>query len=316
MIEKILASSLANFKASKEVNELFLKWGAWLLEEKNFSSLTLESYSIDMGQFFGFLNLHFAKPIDTHIVKSLTTIDIRAWLAVLRGKKLTATSLARKISSLKSFFRYISRYENIDNIAIFAIRSPKINKPLPKSLTKEDAMAAIEEAIDDDHHKWVGKRDLALLALIYGAGLRITEALSVSKKDLASEIIVITGKGKKQRIVPKLPIIDTYIEEYLKSCPYDFKDNDKIFVGVRGGPLSPTIFQKKIRHIRINLGLKETATPHAFRHSFATHLLSEGADLRSIQELLGHKSLSTTQRYTSVDSTRLLDVYNKAHPRK
>jgi integrase/recombinase XerC len=198
---------------------------------------------------------------------------------------------------------------------VFSIKVPRLNKPLPKALNEEDTAIALDEVGNIALLPWVGKRDKAILILIYGCGLRISEVLSMTKKQINDDVLIITGKGKKQRLVPKLAIINNSLKDYLDNCPYLFNNEDKIFVGVRGKALNPGLFQRHIRTLRIRLGLKDATTPHAFRHSFATHLLSEGADLRSIQELLGHESLATTQRYTAVDTKRLLDVYNKSHPR-
>jgi integrase/recombinase XerC len=315
-MSNVLTSLVAKFLASDEVKELFLRWAGWLRYEKNYSQLTLTNYCSDLSQLFEFLNQYCATAVSIDLLNKLTSNEIRSWLAALRNNKLNTSSLARKISSLKSFFRYLNKFENIDNQAIFTIRTARLNKPLPKALSIEDAFAAINDIDSLSLEKWQGMRDTALLILIYGCGLRISEALSITKNDIKSDIIIITGKGNKQRMVPKIKLIDKYIENYFDNCPYKFESNNKIFVGARGLPLNAAIFQRKIKQLRINLGLKDTASSHAFRHSFATHLLAEGADLRSIQELLGHESLSTTQRYTAVDSKRLLDSYSKAHPRK
>jgi integrase/recombinase XerC len=225
-------------------------------------------------------------------------------------------SNARALSTVKSFFRYLEKDTGMENAAVFHIRSPKIKKSIPKALAEGQAEQALGEIKTMSKEEWINKRNLALLTLIYGCGLRISEALSLNYKDFPKgDSITILGKGNKQRAVPVLPVVKAAIEEYVAACPYPFEAKTPLFLGSRGGALDPAIFQRELRKLRTALGLPESTTPHAFRHSFATHLLSAGGDLRSIQELLGHASLSTTQRYTHVDKERLMNAYKNAHPR-
>ena len=225
------------------------------------------------------------------------------------------TSTARALSTVKSFYRYLEKQGTLTNPVIFHLRGPKLKKALPKALGVEQAQQALETIGTQHEDEWVNKRDLALLVLIYGSGLRISEALSLTTADNKGDSLTIIGKGNKQRMVPLLPVIKNAIADYMSACPYPFTATAPLFLGKRGQPLNPAIFQLQLRKLRAALNLPESTTPHAFRHSFATHLLSAGGDLRSIQELLGHTSLSTTQRYTHVDKARLMQAYQNAHPR-
>jgi integrase/recombinase XerC len=300
---------------SDSVRPFFDRWKQWLEGEKRFSTNTVESYERDVLAFLEFMSDYQGEFVTSHSLADLQLRDFRSWLASRKSKNYSNSSTARALAAVKSFFKYLDRFEEINNSAIFHLRTPKKEKSIPKALSQEQAAAAVA-AIVKSKEPWVGKRDLALLTLIYGTGLRISEALDLTIKNRPrGDNIIISGKGNKERVVPILPIIIEAIEDYISSCPFGLMDNDPLFVGVRGKKLQPAIFQKKIQEVRRALGLPETATPHAFRHSFATHLLHEGVDLRSIQELLGHASLSTTQRYTNVDTARLLDVYSHAHPR-
>ncbi len=247
---------------------------------------------------------------------ALRAADFRGWLAARANRDLAKSSSARALSSLRGLFRHLQRAGLAANSAIDAVKTPKLPRTLPKPLTAPEAGKLLEAAADEATQPWVAKRDAALLTLLYGGGLRIAEALSLTRAQAPrGDSLVVTGKGRKQRMVPMLPIVVAAIADYLGACPFALPGTAPLFVGVRGGPLNPRIAQRLIATLRVDLGLPETATPHALRHSFATHLLANGGDLRSIQELLGHASLSTTQRYTAVDRAKLLEVYDKAHPR-
>lgn len=293
----------------------FEKWQDWLAHVRKASQHTLVSYEHDMQHFFSFIAEHKGQGLTLGLLQNLTARDIRAWLAS-RADDYEATSTARALSTTKNFFRRLEKEGLIENPAIFHIRSPRLKKSLPKALAEDQADAALQAAGALHEEEWLNARDLALLTLIYGCGLRISEALSLTYGDIPkTDAITITGKGNKQRVVPVLPTVTEAITAYAQSCPYPFEPDTPLFYGKRGKPLDPGVFQYQLRKLRRSLNLPESATPHAFRHSFATHLLSAGGDLRAIQELLGHASLSTTQRYTHVDKKRLLSAYKSAHPR-
>lgn len=292
-------------------------WLDWLAHQKGYSRYTLTAYEIDLRHFLTFVNRHAGAEVSLEILKSLTLRDFRSWLASRHTEEFTATSTARAVSVIRGLFRYLEKNDVIANAAALHLRSPKLPKSLPKALSEDQTMASLESVGADRKQEWVQLRDVALLTLIYGCGLRIAEALALTPAQLPENALslTLTGKGNKQRMVPLLPQIHTAIAAYRKACPHFLDTNEPLFRGARGGVLQPAIFQKEIRNLRAALGLPESATPHAFRHSFATHLLAGGGDLRTIQELLGHADLSTTQRYTKVDHERLLSAYQKAHPR-
>jgi integrase/recombinase XerC len=290
-------------------------WEEWLANVRRASRHTVTAYRIDIDHFCRFLSEHLGAEVALDDLKKLEARDIRSWLAS-RLQHFDASSTARALSTVKNFFRWLEKQGAIENAAVFHIRSPKIKKSLPRALAEPQAAQAIETIATQHEDEWVNKRDLALLVLIYGCGLRISEALSLTFGDVPEgDTLRIIGKGNKQRMVPVLPVIKEAIGDYVSSCPCPFSPSSPLFLGKRGKALDPAIFQLQVRKLRRALGLPESATPHAFRHSFATHLLSAGGDLRSIQELLGHASLSTTQRYTHVDKERLLKAYENAHPR-
>lgn len=297
------------------LNRELENWLGWLRDVRRSSNHTLISYQHDIQQFFGFMAGHLGETLSLKNLQALTPRDIRSWLAS-RADDFEATSTARALSTVKNFFRRLEKEEKIENPAIFHIRSPRLKKALPKALGEEQASAALTSIGALHEEEWLNGRDLALLTLIYGCGLRISEALSLQYEDMPrGDVITITGKGNKQRSVPVLPAVRAAIHSYVESCPFPFSKGSPLFYGKRGKPLDPAVFQLQLRKLRRSLNLPESATPHAFRHSFATHLLSAGGDLRAIQELLGHASLSTTQRYTHVDKKRLLSAYKNAHPR-
>ena len=300
---------------STDVKTAIADWDEWLRHGKQSSNHTLISYATDLRHFLGFLSEHLGGRIGFKQLRELEAKDFRAWLA-RRAGDYEATSTARALSTIKSFYRYLEKQSHLKNDAILHMRGPKLKKSLPKALGQDQSAQALQNIGTLHEEEWVNKRDLALLVLIYGCGLRISEALSLTYATRPQgDTLSIIGKGNKQRIVPVLPAVNTAIADYLSACPYPFTKDAPLFLGARGKALDPTIFQLQIRKLRRALQLPESATPHAFRHSFATHLLSAGGDLRSIQELLGHASLSTTQRYTHVDKERLMNAYKNAHPR-
>jgi integrase/recombinase XerC len=298
--------------STPELQLICQRWLLWLEHEQSLSAKTSQSYLIDLSYFLKFLTDHLGETVTNQAIANMTLADFRSWLSNRAKSNFNPNSTIRAISSVKSFFRYLREFETIDNQAIFNLRTPKIKRPLPRALSESDTNLMRSEI--NIGAGWLDKRDEALLLLIYGCGLRIAEALSLQFNMIKGETISITGKGNKTRLIPILPIVTEAINSYLKLCPHLVSAKDKIFLGKQGKPLSATIFQRQIKKHRVNLGLSDSVTPHAFRHSFATHLLSNGADLRVIQELLGHASLSTTQKYTKVDMARLLESYNKAHP--
>lgn len=296
-----------------DLAEAVAEWESWLRDVKRASRHTVVSYQTDLRHFCGFLSAHQGGKVGLKELSALEPRDIRSWLAS-RLDDFEAGSTARALSTVKSFFRWLKRQEKTQNEAVFHVRSPKIKKAVPKALMEEQSSAALA-AIGDHEEPWVGKRNLALLTLIYGCGLRISEALAVAPQDIGGDVLQITGKGNKQRQVPMLPVVNAALADYAAACPYPLEKNAPLFRGARGRKLDAAIFQRELKKLRQAINLPDSATPHAFRHSFATHLLSAGGDLRSIQELLGHASLSTTQRYTKVDTRRLMEAYKDAHPR-
>lgn len=296
-----------------------MAWGDALLHIRRVSPHTHLAYHQDLSEFLHFLHRYLGEGELT--LAQLAVIDqrtLRSWLAGRQQAGFTSSSTARAIASIRNFYRYLSREKAIENTAVLNLRGPKLKKPLPKALNQQDSLSAINSIGELSDEPWIAKRDWALLSLIYGAGLRISEALSLTVKDIKSSFtsIRIKGKGNKEREVPLLPEVKKALESYIGICPYLKGGGDTLlFIGARGGALQSAVFRKQIRVLRAQLGLPDSVTPHAFRHSFATHLLAGGGDLRSIQELLGHESLSTTQRYTQVDTARLLSVYKDAHPK-
>ncbi len=291
---------------------------AHLQGERRLADKTVEAYQRDISAFLGFITQHLGRPIKLGDLAAINIRDFRSYLAHRkRGiNGLSASSLARNLSSLRMFFRYIERNWNLKNDAIDLINGPKVSKPLPKPISVQASQDLINTAGTIDPRPWIAARDMSVILLMYGAGLRISEALSVRVCDLPlTDSIQITGKGNKARLVPLLPIIGQAIENYSQLCPFILKGSDALFRGVRGGPLGPRTIQKTIEVLRGALGLPESMTPHALRHSFATHLLAGGGDLRTIQELLGHASLSSTQIYADVDASSLMKIYAGAHPR-
>ncbi len=291
-------------------------WRDWLTHERRCSRHTLDAYERDLGVFLSFLNNHLGFPAGLSDLGKLKTTDFRSFLARRSSDGLSRSSMARGLSTVRNFFRFLERRGLAHNAAIGGVRTPKIPKSVPKALSEEDALEAVTAIDELALEPWIGKRDVALMTLLYGCGLRISEALELNRHEAPKgEAMIITGKGNKQRVVPLLGVVVEAVDTYIEACPYTLSADGPLFVGARGKRLNAGVFQKQVRNLRHYLGLPETATPHALRHSFATHLLSGGGDLRTIQELLGHASLSTTQRYTDVDSGHLNAVYRQAHPR-
>ncbi|MBJ7579162.1 tyrosine recombinase XerC [Devosia sp. MC532] len=290
----------------------------WLRELgsiKRLAPKTLEAYGRDIGQFMSFLSGHMGGAVTLAFLKDLRGADIRAFMAERRNDSLGSRSLARVLSSLRSYFQFLEREGILTSEALNVIRSPKIPRTLPKALTVIEAKETVSMAGELEDRPWVAARDMAVIALCYGAGLRISEALALRKADLESTTLRVTGKGGKVRMVPLIASVRAFIDSYLGLLPFAVKPDEPMFRAIRGGILGPRPIQARMELLRSALGLPQTATPHALRHSFATHLLGKGGDLRAIQELLGHASLSTTQIYTAVDTERLLESYALSHPR-
>jgi integrase/recombinase XerC len=307
----------ARFSAKSDLQHAIAEWQSWLQAERRASPHTVAAYGSDLVQFLDFLTEHRGGTASLAGLAALVPADFRAFLASRAYASIKHSSSARALSVLRGFFRFLDRRGFAKNAALAAIRSPKLPKALPKALTVDETSAALDLAPQLARQDWQGKRSLAILMLLYGAGLRIGEALSLKRSEAPMKpgAISITGKGNKTRMVPILPAVATAVGDYLHACPHELTRDAPLFISARGKALTARPVQAEMAKLRLMLGLDQRATPHALRHSFATHLLGEGADLRSIQELLGHASLSTTQRYTAVDATRLTAVYDKAHPR-
>ncbi|WP_323777822.1 tyrosine recombinase XerC [Leisingera sp.] len=280
------------------------------------SANTLSAYRSDVSAFLVFMTAHSGGPQGLGALARITTADMRAWMASERGSGTGARSLARKLSAVKNFYRWLAEREGFEPAAVLLARSPKFQKKLPRPLAPEAAKAVLETVELQSQQDWVAARDVAVVTLLYGCGLRISEALGL-KGGAAPlpPVLRILGKGRKERVVPVLPAARDAVARYLELCPHPQEAGAPLFRGVRGGALNPRQIQGVMARTRAQLGLPATATPHALRHSFATHLLEAGGDLRAIQELLGHASLSTTQAYTAVDTTHLMEVYMRAHPK-
>jgi integrase/recombinase XerC len=297
------------------------RWLSHLGTERRLSPKTGEAYARDLRQCLAFLAAHWGTRVTLPRFAALQASDIRAFMAMRRGDDIGGRSLMRALAGLRSFGRFLEREGQGKVGALSAIRAPKVGKSLPKPvpIVAAKRFADAAERAGEARDPWIWARDAAVMALLYGSGLRISEALGLRRRDVplpgAGDVLIVTGKGNKTRMVPVLQNVLTLIQDYVAVCPHPLPPEGPIFVGARGGQLSPRIIQLTMERLRGALGLPDSATPHALRHSFATHLLSRGGDLRAIQELLGHASLSTTQIYTGIDSERLLEVYKSAHPR-
>jgi integrase/recombinase XerC len=283
--------------------------------EKRVSRHTLAAYTADLSGFLEFLTGYKGRPPGLSDLSDAHLIDFRAWLSRQASGGLGTASRARALSGVRNFFRWLDRSGRMHNPAIGLLQAPKLPTRLPKPLTEGDAANLLTTAEEWADEPWIGKRDRALFTLLYGCGLRIDEALSLNRCDMPSETLVVTGKGRKQRMIPVLPVVREALEAYVAACPYALSSDSPLFVGMRGGRLNAAVAQKQMRGLRPVMGLPDTATPHALRHSFATHLLVDGSDLRAIQDLLGHASLSSTQLYTDLDAEQMLGIYENAHPR-
>ncbi|SLN58139.1 Tyrosine recombinase XerD [Roseovarius gaetbuli] len=290
----------------------------WLASQKALkgaSDNTLDAYSRDVAGFLAFMTEHHGQTQGLGALAKISTADMRSWMAFTRGHDVGSRSLARKLSAVKSFYRWLSEREGFEPTAVLATRSPKFQRKLPRPLSPEAASDMIDTLEVQSLTPWISARDQAVVTLLYGCGLRISEALGLTGADLPiGSTLRIIGKGNKERMVPVIAPARDAVERYVAICPYEITPQSPVFRGARGGKLNPRVIQKVVEKTRMQLGLPATATPHAMRHSFATHLLNAGGDLRAIQELLGHASLSTTQAYTGVDTARLLEVYARAHP--
>jgi len=309
-----------DFVADALVIDVVESWRCWLADERRASPHTVSAYLRDLSAFFAFLTLHMSGPVTLAGLEGLQTSDFRSYLARRAAKNCAKTSTARAVSVLRGFFRHLEREELLSNGAVRSLRSPRLPHAVPRPLTLAQAgevmTAAANGAGGSSQALWVARRDTAVLLLLYGSGLRIGEALGLDGRDATGgDVLLVRGKGGKERGVPLLPLVNQAIDDYRATCPYELAPGGPLFVGVRGGRLGARTVQAGMARLRSALGLPPSATPHALRHSFATHLLADGGDLRSIQELLGHASLTSTMRYTEVDEAGLMAAYNAAHPR-
>ena len=307
--------------AGDDLTAEMIRWLSHLRAERRLSPKTSEAYARDVRQFLAFLGEHWGRRLTLAGFAALEASDVRAFMAMRRASEIGGRSLMRALAGLRSFGRFLEREGKGKVGALSAIRAPKVGKTLPKPIQTAAAKRFTDagERAGETRDPWIWARDAAVMALLYGSGLRISEALGLRRRDVplpgTGDVLVVTGKGNKTRMVPVLQNVLALVQDYVAMCPHSLPAEGAIFVGARGGPLSARIIQLTMQRLRGALGLPDSATPHALRHSFATHLLSRGGDLRAIQELLGHASLSTTQIYTGIDSERLLEVYKTAHPR-
>jgi integrase/recombinase XerC len=301
--------------AHHAARELAARWASHLQHDRRRSPHTVRAYVATAHRFIDFLGRYQGEEIGPAALQGLKATDLRAFLAQRRAEGLGSSSAARELSGVRAFLKYAAEQEG--RVAhLPRTRAPRRARTLPRPASPEDAMGLAENASEAASSPWIGARDLAVLLLLYGAGLRVAEALSLTARVLPiGSTLRVTGKRSKTRIVPIVPAIREAIEDYVRQCPYQRSGDAPLFVGARGGALNPDLVRRAVAAARKRLGLPDSLTPHALRHSFATHLLARGADLRALQELLGHASLSSTQIYTAVDAARLLDVYRHAHPR-
>lgn len=301
-----------NNKIDLQMQELFSRWYNWLRNIKRYSEHTLDSYSRDLAEFIDFAFEKQNRPLTLNNFQNFDVRNFRSFLAYRSHKHIAKSSLARELSALKNFFKWLNKNGYIQNTALTIISSPRQPKILPRALDVKDTLNFLDKAKGFGKQAWLGLRDAAIFSLLYGCGLRISEALNLNIGDITTEnYLRIKGKGNKERIIPLLPAVTKAIDAYLEECPYKMRNGEPLFLGARGERLLPRIVQRQMQKIRLSLNLPDNITPHALRHSFATHLLSEGIDLRAIQELLGHASLTTTQRYTDVNIEKITKEYNK-----
>lgn len=297
---------------------LLSQWIAYLRDERRFAANSVEAYERDVAAFLGFLQGHLGGEPSGRDLATLEPRDLRAYLAHRRQgpDALADRSISRALAAIRSFYRYLERRHGLANARLSLVRGPKLKRPLPRPVSEKAARELIAEAEEDSSEAWIGARDAALITLVYAAGLRISEALALSGRDLPlPEVLRIVGKGGKERIVPLLAAAREAVSRYAEICPFALQGEAPLFRAARGGAMSPRMAQALMQRLRMRLGLPSSATPHALRHAFATHLLAAGADLRAIQELLGHESLSTTQGYADVEAKKILQAYVRAHPR-
>ena len=296
----------------EELRKTVEKWVKWLSNERCYSEHTVSSYLSDLNIFFDYIDKEKLALTD---LKELRLHDFRNFFSRRAQKNIGKASIAREEAAVRNFFRWMDSNNIARNTDVFQLSTPKLPKTLPRALDVNSIFDVLEQATEDCSEPWIGTRDMAIFTLLYGCGLRISEALNLNVEDLDNgEFIKIRGKGNKDRYVPILPIVQSRIEAYKKCCPYNLNTGSALFLGAKGDRLLPRIIQRKLQKIRRQLNLPENITPHSLRHSFATHLLAEGSDLRSVQELLGHASLSTTQRYTDVNMEKIIKEYKKAFP--
>jgi integrase/recombinase XerC len=293
-------------------------WSRWLAEERRLSPHTLGAYRTDLHGFLAFLGGHLGQAPGLADIAALKQADLRAWLAERQRRGMAKSSSGRSLSAVRGFLRWLARNGHAEASALAGVKGPRAPRSLPKAIAVEELEELTGAVEASDAEPWILARDLALVLLLYGCGLRIGEALALKRREAplpGAEALRVMGKGRKERVVPVLPAVSQAVADYLALCPYPPEPDGPLFLGARGKALSPRILQRSLQGLRLRLGLPDWTTPHALRHSFATHLLGGGGDLRTIQELLGHASLSTTQRYTAVDAARLASVYGSAHPR-
>jgi len=305
------------FSAMADVQDALARWQRWLSGERRASPATLRAYTTNVAEFLAFITGHRGRPPALNDLAALDLADFRAWLSARARAGVCAATRQRDLAAVKNLFSFLDRNGLLHNPKIGLVRAPRVNRPAPRPLTVPDAGLLLEEAATLPEAPWIGLRDRALFTLLYGCGLRISEALALNRGDLpaGAATLRVLGKGSKERQVPVLAAVHTALAAYLGACPFAGGRDTPLFLGAKGDRLNPSVARKQMQTLRSLLGLPDSATPHALRHSFATHLLGQGADLRAIQELLGHASLSTTQRYTDVDTERLMAVYEVAHPR-
>lgn len=310
------AVDLSNPALAPALRSALSDWLKQLAALKGASPNTVEAYRRDVARYLHFHAEHRGGAEGLAALAATSHFDLRAWMAEERARGLSARSLARALSAVKGFTAWVSDRTGQDATTVLAARGPKYRRKLPRPLSEDSAAAVLSDIGEDAREDWIAARDTAIVTLLYGLGLRISEALSLTGADHPLPLTLrITGKGGKTRLVPVIPAAAEAVARYAALCPFDLRPEQALFRGARGGPVNPRLIQGAMERARLRLGLPATATPHALRHSFATHLLSAGGDLRAIQELLGHASLSTTQAYTAVDAARLMEVYEKAHPR-
>ncbi len=295
---------------------IYAEWVTYLSLEKHFSKHTLRAYTSDMEYFFGFLTKHLGKPPSMNDLGDASIRDFRSWLSKKTMEGAGAATRARSLAAVRNFLKWLDRNGHLHNPAIASIRTPKMPKKIPRALPPKQAREVVENADSIPKENWIGMRDRALFMLLYGCGLRIDEALQLNygTRPLNAEVRVM-GKGSKERMVPVIPVVEKMLNEYLAVVPFPMEKETPLFLGAKGGRLAQGVAQRDLRNLRKAIGLPESVTPHALRHSFATHILVAGVNLRVIQELLGHASVSSTQRYTDYDNAQLMEIYMNAHPR-